>query len=77
MRRSTILIHPLQLVFPADISKELRQPLWLNGISCCQWYYQGAKASLLLSWMALSGNTKGGSITVPLTSRLTGLESAV
>jgi hypothetical protein len=27
--------------------------------------------------MALTGNTKGGSITVPLTSWLTGLESAV
>jgi len=27
--------------------------------------------------IALAGNTKGGSITVPLTSCLTGLESAV
>ncbi len=27
--------------------------------------------------MASAGNTKGGSITVPLTSYLTGLESAV
>jgi hypothetical protein len=30
-----------------------------------------------LATMAAAGNTKGGSITVPLTSCLTGLESAV
>ncbi len=30
-----------------------------------------------ISAIALPGNTKGGSITVPLTSCLTGLESAV
>jgi hypothetical protein len=28
-------------------------------------------------WYVCAGNTKGGSITVPLTSRWTGLESAV
>ncbi len=35
----------------------------------CKWGEYGVKAK--------AGNTKGGSITVPLTSCLTGLESAV
>ncbi len=37
------------------------------------------KSSILNTplWYAPAGNTKGGSITVPLTSCLTGLESAV
>ena len=35
------------------------------------------KCLLCLYWIDASANTKGGSITVPLTSCLTGLESAV
>ncbi len=39
---------------------------WM-GYQCCSWLW----------CMFCTGNTKGGSITVPLTSGLTGLESAV
>jgi hypothetical protein len=39
-------------------------------------YYDKATITVAKSFIVKAGNTKGGSITVPLTSCLTGLESA-
>jgi hypothetical protein len=66
MRRSTVLSFPLQLVFPG-----LSNPMIFSP-SLCQWRLDSNPQP----WDR-AGNTRGGSITVPLTSCLTGLESAV
>jgi hypothetical protein len=47
-------------------------PTSKNNALCASWYYTDGFCGCLIP-----GNTKGGSITVPLTSCLTALESAV
>ncbi len=60
-----LFISVMKLFFPSDVPG--------NKLECFYWQILLAKST---RWTG-AGNTEGGSITVPLTSCLTGLESAV
>jgi hypothetical protein len=59
-----------------DQTIHIKKKYILYALVCLQIYLGGVGTSQMETFLD-AGNTKGGSITVPMTSCLTGLESAV